>query len=124
MKYLLDTNTCIYLFVDAYPRLAERVSDMPEGSLAISAVTYGELAVGTFRGKPPAPDLLARFVAQVPVVPFDEAAASCFARLPFRRGSFDRLIAGHALALGIGLVSRNIADFADIPGLMVEDWTA
>jgi tRNA(fMet)-specific endonuclease VapC len=58
----------------------------------------------------------------VPVLPFDAAAAEVYARLPFRRGSFDRLIAAHALALDLVLVTDNVADYADVPGLKVENW--
>lgn len=124
MKYLLDTNSCIYLFVDEYPVLTERVASLPAGSLAISAITYAEIALGTFHGKPPVPEVLAAFVAEIPVLPFEQPVAEIYAQLPFRRGSFDRLIAAHAIALDVTLVSRNLADFVDIPALRVEDWTA
>jgi tRNA(fMet)-specific endonuclease VapC len=54
---------------------------------------------------------------------FGPGAASAYASLPLKRGSFDRLIAAHALSLGIGLVTSNVDDFGDISGLLVEDWT-
>ena len=123
MNYLLDTNSCIYIFVDACPALTERVQAMPEGSIGISAITYAELAVGTYRGKPPSESQLARFIEEFPVLPFELPTADRFGRLPFRRGNFDRLIAGHALSLDLTLITRNTGDFADIPGLRVEDWT-
>ncbi|BBD98721.1 PIN domain-containing protein [Sphingobium amiense] len=121
---LLDTNSCIYAFTGIYPALTARMADQPEGSLFISSITYAELAYGTVRGKPPPQATLDAFINAVGVLPFDEAAAMAYAQIPFRRGSFDRLIAAHALALGAHLVSRNARDFADIPGLRVEDWTA
>lgn len=123
MKYLLDTNSCIYLFVDEFPALTRRVADMPAGSLAISAITYAEIALGTHHGKLPSTEALVGFVEEVPILPFDDAAAVAYARLPFRRGNFDRLIAAHALSLDMRLISRNVADFADVPGLKVENWT-
>lgn len=123
MRYLLDTNCCIYLFVNEYPALTERVANLPAGSLAISVITYGELVLGTNNGKPPMQPILDAFVEEVPIVPFDQTAAEAYARLPFKRGSYDRLIAAHALSLGVPLVSRNIADFSDIPNLKVENWT-
>ena len=58
-----------------------------------------------------------------PVVPFDQAAAQIYARLPFRRHRFDRLIAAHALALDVTLVTANERDFRDIAALRVENWT-
>jgi tRNA(fMet)-specific endonuclease VapC len=58
---------------------------------------------------------------------FGRAAAESYARLagtmPCRRHSFDRLIAAHALALDMTLVTNNTRHFADIPGLRVENWT-
>ncbi|HYZ49124.1 MAG TPA: PIN domain-containing protein, partial [Sphingomonas sp.] len=63
------------------------------------------------------------FLASVEVFPFDAAAARTYARLPFRGGSFDRLIAAHALALGLVLVTNNERDFVDVPNLLVENWT-
>lgn len=59
----------------------------------------------------------------VPILPFDVAASRAYAQLPFKRGKFDRLIGVHALSLGLTIVTANEADFADIPGLKVENWT-
>lgn len=59
----------------------------------------------------------------VPALPFDASAARAYLNVPFKRGRFDRLIAAHALALGLTLVTSNIDDFIDVPGLKVEDWT-
>ena len=123
MKYLLDTNSCIYLFVNEYSALTARVAEQPEGSLAISAITYAEIALGTYHGKPPEPRRLRGFLEEIILVPFDRAASEAYAKLSFKRGSFDRLIAAHAISLGLPLVSRNISDFAAIEGLRVEDWT-
>lgn len=64
-----------------------------------------------------------RLFDAAPVVPFDVAAARIYSRLPFKRGTFDRLIAAHALALGATLVTNNEADFTDIPDLRIENWT-
>ena len=44
-------------------------------------------------------------------------------KLPFKRGSFDRLIGAHALSLGLTLITANQRHFADMPGLKVENWT-
>ena len=66
--------------------------------------------------------LLANFVGAIPVVPFDETAARAYARVPFRRGKLDRLIAAHALGLDAILITNNEGDFADVPGLKVENW--
>ena len=63
------------------------------------------------------------FVEEVPVLDFDFKAALAYAALPFRRASYDRLIAAHALSHDLIVVTDNEADFADVPGLRVENWT-
>ena len=123
MKYLLDTDCCVYLLTGAIPVLNERVGACDAGSLVVSSVTFAEIAHGSNSGKLPRIDVLEGFIAEVPVVDFDLAAARAYATLPFKRARFDRLIAAHALALGIGVVTNNPKDFADVPGLKVENWT-
>ena len=120
---MLDANACIYLLSNNNPALTRRIAQCDAGSLFISAVVFAEVALGSAQGKPPSRQLLEAFLSEVPMLPFDEAAARAYATLKFRRGSFDRLIAAHALSLGFTLVTANAADFADVPGLLVEDWT-
>ena len=109
---------------DKHQPVTNRLASMRAGEVAISAVTYAEIAVGTRAGKPPPPEVLAAFVAAVPILPFDEAAARQYADLPFKRARFDRLLAAHALSIGATVVTNNEADFADVPGLALENWMA
>jgi tRNA(fMet)-specific endonuclease VapC len=60
--------------------------------------------------------------AAIPVLPFDTSAAEAYHRLPFKRGSFDRLIAAHALALDLTLVTNNEDDFKGVASLRIENW--
>lgn len=85
-------------------------------------ISYAEVIHGI-----PAPDGPKRAAAiklfdLVPPLPFDRAAADVYAGLPFRRARYDRLIAAHALSLGLTLVTNNERDFQDIPGLRIENW--
>lgn len=123
MRYLLDTNCCIYLFSGTHPALIRRVSETAQGEIVLSAITYAELILGSNRGRLPDSTALQLLVAQMPVLPFDDAAADIYGSLPFKRGSFDRLIAAHALSLDLTFVTHNVADFDDVPDLKVEDWT-
>jgi tRNA(fMet)-specific endonuclease VapC len=123
MRYLFDTNSVIHLLTDTFPMLAQRVAETDAGDIGVSSITFAEVSLGAQRGKEPLQRLLDNFVSEVPVLPFDEAAARVYARLPFKRGSFDRLIASHALALGLVVVTQNTRDFADVPGLTIENWT-
>jgi tRNA(fMet)-specific endonuclease VapC len=67
-------------------------------------------------------ELLGPFLAEVLVLSFDSEAARIYATIPFRRASYDRLIAAHALALGLTVITGNVKHFADVPGLKVENW--
>jgi tRNA(fMet)-specific endonuclease VapC len=123
IAYLLDTNSCIYLLARARPALEARVSVCEPGSVGLSAIVCAELMRGFSDAEESKMSLLQRFLALFPVAPFDQVAAAAYARVPFRRGKLDRLIAAHALALGATLVTNNERDFADVPGLKVENWT-
>ena len=119
---MLDANILIML-LDRDQRVIRRARECFEGDLCVSAIAYAEVARGTIAGKAPLHQILAQAVERIPVQPFDEQAARYYANLPFARHRFDRLIAAHALALDLTLVTANLRDFADIPGLKVEDWT-
>jgi tRNA(fMet)-specific endonuclease VapC len=123
MKYLLDANIVIYTLTGQHPRIRERMAVCSETDFVTSAIAYAEVALGSVNGKPPPFEVLDRFVRAVPVLDFDRLAARAYATLPFRRASYDRLIAAHALALGLTVVTDNLAHFADVPGLKVENWT-
>ena len=119
--FLLDSNICIYALAGRSDSLKLRLTAQPAGSLAISSISLAE--VGVRYGETVETDAgLRAFLRQVEVLPFDEAAARIYAKLLFRRGSFDRLIAAHAVSLGRILVTNNERDFADIPGLRLENW--
>ena len=121
-RFLLDTNICIYVLADAESRAAKRVAECEEGAAVASAVTYAELLHGVRSGVAEDEAKLERFFQHVPALAFGEEQARAYAELPFRRGSFDRLIAAHALSLGLILVTNNVRDFADIPVLHIENW--
>ncbi len=123
IRYLIDANCAVYALGGEYPAMRERITALDPGDVAISAISYAEVAYGTFVGKPPRQEILDAFVAVIPLVAFDEAAARAYATLPFKRARFDRLLAAHALSIGAVVVTNNEADFADVPGLMVENWT-
>jgi len=122
-SFLLDTNICIYVLADAESSAAKRLGNCAQGSAVTSVVTYAELLRGVVSAGPGEEAKLARFFDRIPVLPFGTREAEAYARLPFRRGAFDRLIAAHALALRLTLVTNNERDFADVPDLRTENWT-
>lgn len=121
--YLLDTDCSIYAMLGTHPALRERLAACDPGDVAISAVSFAEIVMGENLAHPPDRDVIEDFVSVVPILPFDEAAARAYATLPFKRARFDRLLAAHALSIGATVVTNNEADFADVAGLAVENWT-
>lgn len=124
MKYLLDSNIVIRVILGLGESLRSRVALCEEDDMVTSAIVYAEVAYGSLNGHPPVFEKLRSFVEEVPVLDFDYKAAHAYATLPFKRASYDRLIAAHALSQGLTVVTDNVADFDDIPGLAVENWTA
>lgn len=123
IRFLIDTDCAIFATTGQMPAMRERLAQCDPGELGLSAINYAEIVLGMERGKPPTPEALAALVEVVPIVPFDEAAARAYGSLPFKRARFDRLLAAHALSIGAVVVTNNEADFADVPGLVVENWT-
>ena len=123
MKYLFDSNMIIRAVLGIGDPLRAHLAACDEGDIVTSSIAYAEVAYGSVRGKEPAFDKLQSFVEQVVVLPFDHKAARAYATLPFRRASYDRLIAAHALSEGLTVVTDNVVDFSDIPDLKVENWT-
>jgi tRNA(fMet)-specific endonuclease VapC len=132
--YLLDTNACSRSLGSGHPALAARLYER-RNECVLSAVVWFELEFGRHRSPDPARTaarltLLRTFF--VDVLPFDDAAAERAAWVrahlsairpdPQPIGHYDTLIAGHALSLGAVLVTNNVAEFARVPGLVVEDW--
>ena len=127
--YLLDTNVCIDFALGRSDALRARMRTERSRGLAISTITLAELRVGTRRpdADPEDERRLELLVTVIGLYGFDGAAAETYGRLGreigVKRKSFDRLIAAHAIALGLTLVTSNRDDFADVPGLSVENWT-
>lgn len=124
MKYLLDTNIIVALTIFADEKVIRRAAECNAGEMVTSSIALAEVAFGTRQGYLPTMEALRAFVEEVPVLDFDYKAALAYAELPFKRASFDRLIAAHALSHELTIVTRNEADFADVPGLQVENWMA
>lgn len=120
---LLDTNICIYLIEGTSDPALARIEQYAPGEVVTSAICYAELVRGIDPADRQARSAVDDFFAIIPVVDFDRRAAEQFALIPFRRRSFDRLIAAHAMALGVTLVTNNPGDFVDVADLRTENWT-
>ena len=120
-RFLLDTNILVYLLAGKSTALRRQLEAHEPGSVATSALCVAEALIGTARnGEQASFDALLAVIAPLP---FDLAAAGRVPLVSFRGGKFDRLIAAHALALDLTLITANEGDFADVPGLRIENWT-
>lgn len=130
MAHLIDTNIAIHLRDGDAEVLARFIEHA--GSVAMSALTLTELERGLYKTpaltamRTPRVDSVLR---HIPVLPYDEEAAHAYGRIIAQCGwakgrDYDRMIAAHAISTRSVLVTNNIADFNDIPGLMLENWSA
>ena len=130
LKYLLDTNIVIYTMKNR-PEQVKRRFQKHAGEMCISAVTLGELVFGAEHSQQVERNLtdIEALVARLEVLPLDSKAAYHFGQIRAALytigqpiGPYDMLIAGHARASGLILVTNNINEFERVPGLLLENW--
>ncbi len=129
MAYLLDTNIAIHAR-DGTDAVLDKLADH-DGAILLSALSLAELQRGIYKDGTYAAIRKARLdvlLRHIPVMPFDGAAALAYGQIIAQCGwvkgrDYDRMIAAHAIATSSVLVTNNMADFADIPDLSLENWT-
>ena len=130
LKYLLDTNIVIYTMKNR-PQKVRKQFKQHEGQMCISAVTLGELVFGAENSQQMDRNLadIEEFAARLEVLSFDNKAAYHFGQIRAALyhsgkplGPYDMMIAGHARASGLILVTNNVKEFARVPGLLLENW--
>lgn len=132
IKYLLDTNICIYLIRRKPEIVLKRIQGLQVSDLGISSITLSELEYGVAKSRKQEQNKLAltEFLTPIEIMPFDDMAAKHYGELRAyleRRGppigSLDMLIAAHAVSLQSTLVTNNESEFSRVPGLKIENWT-
>jgi tRNA(fMet)-specific endonuclease VapC len=127
---MLDTNICIFTMKNK-PKSVREAFNRHHGQLAISTITLMELIYGAEKSAYPQRNLslVEGFAARLEVVEYDSHAAEHSGQLRAELakagtpiGPYDQLIAGHARALGLIVVTNNLREFQRVPGLRVEDW--
>jgi tRNA(fMet)-specific endonuclease VapC len=127
---MLDTNICIYLMKHQPPQVRERFAACYVGDVVISAITLAELEFGVAcspEAQARNQAALASLLEDIQVAPLEAAAARAYGPLRAQhrdrnRNALDKLIAAHAMALQVVLVTNNESDFLAFPGLVVENW--
>jgi tRNA(fMet)-specific endonuclease VapC len=130
LAYLLDTDTVSFILRGEGPAASRLTAHLPS-EVCISALTVGELRFGAERRHSRKLhgiiDTLAR---SIQVMPFDEASATAYGRIQASLeskgtpiGTLDTLIAAHAFALNLTLVTHNQKHFTKVRGLKVANWS-
>ncbi len=132
MRWMLDTNTVSYLIRDTYPNVRRQIAQRPQAALCISAITRSELLYGVARH----PDatrinpVIQEFLRWVGTLDWTAEVADRHGELRAQLerdgiglGTLDQMIAAHALALDLTLVSNDRA-FERVADLRLENWAA
>ena len=131
MKFLLDTNICIYIIKQKPPEVLQKFQAYDVGDIGISSITVAELQFGVEKSKFPFKNqqALTQFLLPLRIVNFDETAASIYGKIRARLetqgtpiGSLDTLIAAVAISSQITLITNNTKEFSRIPELKLENW--
>lgn len=132
MKFLLDTNICVFLIKEKSPILMQRFQEHQVGDIGISTITIAELQYGIAKSQFPQKNqqALAQFLIPLVIAEFDELAAHKYGEVRTALeakgtpiGSLDMLIAAHALASNAAVVTNNTKEFNRVQDLEVVDWT-
>ena len=130
-RFMLDTDTCIYLKNRRPPSIAKQFNTLNWGDVVISLVTFGELYNGALKSNESQAALknINQLAKRLPVEPMSIDVAQTYGSI--RRsleqkgqviGGNDMWIAAHALSLGLTLVTNNTDEFSRVDGLKVENW--
>jgi tRNA(fMet)-specific endonuclease VapC len=130
VRYLLDTDTCSYLIDGRFPEVRQRALALPISEIGISVITRAELRFGVELKRSGKLDrLVSGFLAEFKCLPWTPSCADIHASIRAKLqksglpiGGFDTMIAAHAIALDVTLISHNLKHFGKVPGLQLEDW--
>ena len=131
MKFMLDTNICIYIIKRKPSNVIERFIQTEISQIGISSITLSELSYGVSKSSKPEQNqlALAQFIAPLEIMPYGDEAAQYYGDLRTHLekqgtpiGSLDMLIAAHALSIGCTLVTNNEKEFIRIPNLKIDNW--
>jgi tRNA(fMet)-specific endonuclease VapC len=130
MKFLLDTNTCIYA-IKKYGDVIEAMSAVNPDVIAVSVVSEAELRTGAAKSTAPMRNLhtLEIFLAPLTIVDFTSQDTIAYAQVRAKLeragtpiGALDLIIAAQALTRDLTLVTNNEREFRRVSGLRVENW--
>lgn len=131
MKYLLDTNICIYIIKKKPEEVLKRFLKIKPDSIGISAITVSELYYGVAKSLKPDENTIAleQFILPLTILNFNKEDSIAYGRLRAKLeqrgkliGAMDMLIVAQALSRDLILVTNNEREFKKVDGLFVENW--
>ncbi|MCG8689430.1 MAG: type II toxin-antitoxin system VapC family toxin [Desulfobacterales bacterium] len=131
MKYLLDTDICIYIINKRPAKVIERLRKFEPGNLGISVITLSELQKGVSKSlhKKKNQDVLDHFISVFTVLSYEPSDAKAYGEIVANLeekgqiiGGNDLFIAAHALSRKLTLVTNNEKEFNRVQGLKIENW--
>ena len=131
IKYLIDTNICIYIMNKRPTGIIHKFKLFDVGEIGVSTITVSELQYGVSKSKNRRlnKQRIEEFLSPLEILPYDEIAASIYGdiRLQLEKrgepiGPLDLLIAAHALSRNLVLISNNEKEFKRVKKLKVENW--
>ena len=131
MRYMLDTNICIYSIKHKPESVFRRLQEHDPSEICISSVTYAELVHGVEKSQAVEKNRLALvlLLANIEILDFDALAAEAYGKIRVDLekggtpiGSLDMMIAGHAKSLDYCIVTNNTKEFSRVRGLKLENW--
>ena len=131
MKYLLDTNICIYIIKKKSSQVFEKLETLQINDIGISVITLAELEYGISKSTFPEKNKIAliKFLAPLEILPFTEKAAEIYGKIRSYLekigsiiGTLDLFIGAHAKSENLVLVTNNVTEFSRIPNLKIENW--
>ena len=132
MKYLLDTNICIYIMNKRPANVISKFKQRKVGEIGLSSITVSELQYGVAKSNQRELNRkrLNEFIIPLDILNYDELAAEAHGNIRFQLeksgqpiGPLDTLIAAHAVSRNLILVTNNEAEFKRVDDLKVENWT-
>ena len=132
MRYLLDTNICIYIIKKSPAHILEKLTSTQVGDAGISSITLSELEYRVAKSNRPQQnrEALSAFLTPFEILSYDQSAAihygairSYLEKKGILIGPMDRLIAAHALSLSLIMVTNNVREFKRVPNLRLENWS-
>lgn len=131
MKYILDTNICIYIIKNNPLTVVEKFKQLTPDDIGISSITLAELQYGVEKSQHQEKNrkALQHFILPLEVIAFDDNAAVFYGNLRAQLekkgqpiGCMDLMIAAHVKSLQLTLVTNNLKEFSKVSELLLENW--